>query len=351
MAKQLTGIELGASWNSLGGALECVLRFLGHAVSAQRVMGVSGLAFRLDLVHDPNHGWAAGNAEEAIDYRDHIALIANLGRQAELMVAARVAPDFSDRRSAAIMRVQRAIDRGIPAIAYDLHLPRFGVVSGYDAAQNRWQVHSVMSRQYGNALAVERWPVPEHRAPLIALFLGERRRVDPPAAVRDALRFALAHSRAPARNEPAAPNQVTSGAPISLATTEGGVSIQHLQGVAAYQRWIDVLAEGAVLSPSGNAALVQLVQSARANAAQFLRGDALHRMRPAAGAALNAAATAYDAEVLALSRMATMFPYPAGGDTESRAARLVATSMLRTALVHEQQALRALEEALGSEGQ
>jgi hypothetical protein len=101
------------------------------------------------------------------------------------------------------------------------------------------------------------------------------------------------------------------------------------------------------VSPSGNAVLVQMLQSARRDAATFLRGEA-SRLLPAVGPVLARAAMAYDAEALALSRMMTMFPFPSGGDTNSAAARVVAASALREALTREHEALGALREVLAA---
>jgi hypothetical protein len=58
---------------------------------------------------------------------------------------------------------------------------------------------------------------------------------------------------------------------------------------------------------------------------------------------LNDAAAAYDRAALAFSRMATLFPYPSGGDVSGAAGRLVAAGALREAEEHERTALSAIE--------
>jgi hypothetical protein len=319
MARRLlTGVETVENWSSLAGALTGALRFLGERAEPAWVMGVSGLAFRLAL---PVHAGtvAAPGAETAIDLERAAPLLRNLGRAVAIVRADPGTRDYARRREEVVRRVRRGIDRGIPAVVYDLHLPRFGLVTGYDDRAGAWIVSTMLSGQYGALLPLSRWPVPERPAPVIALLLGDRVRVDPRRAVREALAFAVRYA---ARGDPGDPT--------------GAV-----HGPAAYARWREAFERGEDVSAAGNAVLVQVLQSARRDAAAFLRGDAA-RLLPAAAPALARAADAYWAEVLALSRMMTLFPYPTGGDPSGPAARLAAAGALREALAREQEALAAL---------
>jgi hypothetical protein len=320
--KQLSGVELVLQWNSLGGALAGVLRALGEPSATPWVMGISGLAFRLAL---PLSGeeLAEPGADACIDIERAARLIRHLGRKVETVHAWPNSPIYAKRRAEAVKRIHTCIDRGVPAIVYDLHLPQFGLVLGYDDKAGAWQVATVMSGQYGGTLALGRWPVPERPGPVLAVLLGGREKVDQRYAVAESLRFAVDYA---AHGDPRDP----SGA---------------AHGLAAYTRWAEAFARGEPVSAPGNALLVQMLQSARRDAAAFLRGDASRLLSGAAGP-LARAASAYDAEVLALSRMVTMFPFPSGGDPASPAARVVATAALREALAREQEALSAIREAL-----
>lgn len=320
--KLLRGAEAVSNWSTLVGALEGALRCLGEPLTTPWVMGVSGHAFRLALPQGDQV--AAPGAETALDLERAAALYRNLGRTVDVITAHAGEHDYRRRRDDAIRRVHRAIDRGVPAVVYDLHLPLFGLVKGYDDRAGAWYVSTMVSGQYGESLPLARWPVPEHPGPVIALLLGDRLRVDPRRAVQDALRFAVAYAE---RGEP-------------------GDRSGAAHGFAAYARWGEAFARGELISAPGNAALVQLLQSARRDAAAFLRGEAA-RLLPEATSALGRAAAAYAAEALAVSRMATMFPYPHGGDPGGPAARVVAAGALREALVHERAAVAALRAATG----
>lgn len=321
--KVLDGAAVAHNWVSIAGALEGALRFLGEAMPAAWVMGVSGHAFRLAL---PVAGEvAAPGAEAALDLDRAAALHRNLGRKVEVVVAHQGERGYARRRDEAIRRINREIDRGRPAVVYDLQLPQFGLVKGYDDRAGLWYVSTVISGQYGETLPLARWPVPERPGVVMAVLLGDRARTDPRRAVVDALRFAVAYAGG--------------GDP--------GDGSGALHGFAAYVRWGEAFTRGEPVSAAGNAAAVQALQSARRDAAAFLRGDAT-RLLPAAAPALRQAAAAYDAEVLAVSRMMTMFPFPSGGDPANPAARMVAAGALREALAREREAIDALRAALAA---
>jgi hypothetical protein len=188
--KLLAGAEYIDNWTSVAGALTGALRFLGDPATVSWVMGVSGHAFRLALPVGPD-GVALPGAETALDLRRAAGLYRNLGRKVEIIHAAAGARDERKHRDEAVKRVRRSIDRGIPAIVYDLHLPKFGLVIGYDDAANTWQVRTVLTAAYAGTLPLSRWPVPERREPVIAVLLDGNVRVDPRRAVFDALRFAV----------------------------------------------------------------------------------------------------------------------------------------------------------------
>jgi hypothetical protein len=320
----LAGAEPVDNWTSFAGALHGVLRFLGEPVTRPWVMGVSGYAFRLALPAVEGVV-AAGPIEAAFDPQRTAALTSHLGWKVEIIATQPGGREYAKRRAEVIGRVHKSIDRGRPVVVYGLHLPRFGVVKGYDDRAGLWFVGSMLSTQYGEALPLDRWPVPERADPVLAVFLVSRTRGDPRRAVLAALQYALTYA---AEGEPGDPT--------------GAV-----HGRAAYRHWQETFAGGAPIAPAGNALLVHQLQSARRDAAAFLREDAA-RLLPAAAPALHRAAAAYDAEALALSRLVTLFPFPSGGDPDNPAARLSAAAALRQALAREEEALAALRAALAA---
>ena len=324
MARRLlTGVAVEDNWLSLVGALAGAARFLGGPADPIRLAGLSGAAFRLPLPLREGEV-AAPDAEACFDPKLLAQRLATAGWKASVLLAWPDEGDAAKRRAEAIKQVRRSLDHGRPALVYGLHLPRFGLVKGYDDQGERWAVSTMLSGQYGESLPLVRWPAPETAAPIAVVLLDSATKVDARMAVVTALREAVRYAEAGEARDP-------SGA---------------LHGLVALERWAAAFAAGEPVSRAGNATLVQLLQSARRDAATFLRGEAARRL-PAASAVLAEAAAAYDAEVLALSRMLTMFPYPSGGDPTNPASRLVAAGALRTMLAQEQAALAALRRALG----
>ena len=320
--KHIPNVEIAANWTSLVGALEGALRALGETRTAAELMGITGHAFRLALAEQEGVLAAAPSAVAA-DFARMLPLYRNAGRKLDLITSATWERDFAKRRKDALKRVRKNIDRGRPAIAYDVHIPEFGIIYGYDDRARTLAVRSLMRRQYGAVLAEERWPVPERSGRLVVLLVGDRERVDPQRARREALRFAVDYAE---RGDPGDPTGAT-------------------HGLAAFRRWREAFEHGRAIDASGNALAVQTVQTARRDAARFLRETA-STLRDPVTSTLNEAAAVYDRVALTLSQMATLFPYPSGGDVEGPGPRLLAGRTLREVERHEREAVRLLREVL-----
>jgi hypothetical protein len=320
--KRLPNIPLTITWTTLIGALDGILRFLGQPLATHELMGRTGFAFRLALTeHDGV--LAAAPAAASIDLAAALPLLESAGRTLSLIEASSDSPRFAAVREQALAAIRRSIGHGRPAIAFDLHLPEFGIVHGYDDRAHTLFAGTLLSSQFGMALPESRWPVPERGGRLIVLIPGGRRRVVPVRAHSAALRFATRYAEC---GDPGDPTGAT-------------------HGLAAYARWRAAFAGAEPIDAAGNARTIQTVQAARRDAAHFLREMAA--AQPEVAPTLIRAATAYDAVALAFSRMATLFPYPSGGDTSGQAGRHVAVSALQVAEAQERAALDLIRESLG----
>jgi hypothetical protein len=320
--RRIPRVEIAPNWTTVAGAIAGVLTAVGERVSPAWVMGVTGHAFRLALT-EAEGVLAAAPAAAAAGFATMLPLYGNTGRAFDLIDCATTAPDYPEQRAAALARIRAAIDRDRPVPAYDLHLPEWGIIHGYDDRSRALVVSTLMSGQYGNVLAEERWPAPERPSRLVVLLTGDRTRPEPRQAVTDALAFAVRYAEAGDPNDPTAATH----------------------GLAAFARWRSALTESAPLDAAGHARTIVTVETARRDAARFLR-EATRFVTTPAATALEAAAAAYDAAALACSRLATLFPYPAGGDVTNQGMRLAASAALRTAEAHERAALDHLRTAL-----
>lgn len=321
-AKSLPNATIVPEWASLIGALAGCLRALGDPYETAWLIGVTGHAFRCALT-EADGVIAAGPAAVAVDFARVAPLYRNGGRAVRLIESDTRVRDYPKRREEALKQIRRSIDRGRPVVAYDLHIPEFGIIHGYDDRARTLSVSSMISQQYGATLAEARWPVPERSGRMIVLLLGEREKIDPRRALSETLRFAVAYSAA---GEP--------GDPTGAA-----------HGFAAFSRWREALAGGAPIDASGHARLIQMLQSARRDAATFLRAQAA-TLPPALAAPLTEAAAAYERVALACSRLATLFPYPGGGAISSAGMRQAAAASLRQVETDEHAAVERLADAI-----
>jgi hypothetical protein len=317
--KLLAGAETAGNWTSIAGALQGVLAFLGEPLDRPTVMGLSGHAFRI-AIWTSDAGIADAESAVRFDHERALPLYESLGYAMRRVAVGAGDPERERQMREAIRQIRRSIDHKRPVAASGLQVPDFGIIKGYDDRTGVFFVSTVVSPQYGETLPLSQWPAPGHLQSVEILLPGDRRRIDRRRAEKAALTFACAYAQA--------------GHP------DGPADTAH--GFLAYEHWLRGYENPGSLSRSGNARCIQTVQAARRDAAVFLRAIS-PSYSGAAREALEAAAAAYSEEALTFSRLATLFPFPNGGDTLSPGALAVGAISLRQALAHEQAAIRALD--------
>jgi len=317
-----------SNWISAVAALSGVLRALDVPTTTVAVSALSGHAFRFALIATldgqigaggPNH-FSSGSA---------LPLYEQLGWRFAAIEAAAADASLSRVREQALRSMRNAIDHGRPSIAYGLHLPEFGIVRGYQGDDLIGA--TTMSPQYGERIPVSQWPVPGRPSPIRVFTPVKRVRVDHHRAVRAMLDFATGYARL--------------GEPLQSQDHAMDAEAEPVaNGLAAYARWSRLLDGDQPISPHGQAYCIQSLQSARSDAAAFLRDEA--QRRPVAG--LAEAGRSYAAVVLSLSQLATLFPFPSGGNVTSPANRRIGALAVRAAQRHEEEAVDAMAHALRS---
>ncbi len=311
-----------SAWTSMVGALTGTLRALGIEASPAEVAVLSGHAFRFALTVAPEGAIGAGGPN-AFAAATVLPLYEGLGWRFAAFEAAAGDPAYAAQRAEALRLLRHILDRGRLAIVFGLHLPEFGIVRGLVGED--LIASTAVSSQYGERIPAAQWPAPGRPLP-IRVFLPEKRlKTDPRAALTRALRFAVAYARAG-----------EAGAAVAEEPVEAA-------GLAAYRRWIALLESDAPIAPHGHAYCIQALQEARGHAATYLAGVAA---REPALHGLPAAAAAYQREAVALSQLATLFPYPNGGAVGAPGMRRAAAAAVRRALAAEEEAIAALETAI-----
>ncbi|MEC0109673.1 sigma-70 family RNA polymerase sigma factor [Paenibacillus taichungensis] len=139
------------TWNSAAASIHEMLGYIGSSPSLPMVMGMIGLSFRLTILPQDIHiaGPTAYNFKEVLTrglrhmgYRSHAveALASEAGLNANLVDPSMLEEKAKGKRVLnprlvrALSLIRYSIHRGIPAVVWDLNIPEFGLIYGYDDA-------------------------------------------------------------------------------------------------------------------------------------------------------------------------------------------------------------------------
>ena len=188
-AKFLEGVKVAPNNDRFLEALVGGLDFLGAELSPARIMGVSGHAFRL-VVADSLDRFGSSR----IDLQEMVKLYANLGYRIRLITADANDPNFPQKQQDTWEAIGASIDRGVPVVA------RLGwghrLIYGYHPKKEQYYAMSSRgARQYELDELGESSRFSE--GGLEVLLLEEKLAVDPRAAERLSLEFAVAEAHRP----------------------------------------------------------------------------------------------------------------------------------------------------------
>ncbi len=125
--KTLDGLRWKPKWVSQLGCLQGCLDYLGVAVSDAWLFGLSGYAFALNV-----HEELCPSGPTAWKSAITTQLSQNVGCQIHQISAHKSQPDFTEKRETAWREVREAIDQSRPCYAWELKIPEYYVIHGYD---------------------------------------------------------------------------------------------------------------------------------------------------------------------------------------------------------------------------
>lgn len=304
-------------WLGSDEGLKGCLNFLGEELLSTRLMGLSGHAFRFSMADSLD--WSGSSR---VDLSEMAKLYANLGYRVRAITAPEDDPDFARKQQESWEAIEASIDRGVPVVA------RLGwghqLIVGYHPKKE--QYYAVGSRGGLRPYELDELGASDRRSGggLEVLLLEERHSVDPRAAERSSLRFAIEEAHRP--DVPGTP---------------------YHSGFRGFERWIADIEAGSVTNERGPGYTGGLVTEARTAAAPYLREIASNYSGKTAES-LNAASACYDREAKFLEELAAMFPFRGRVQVDLQDPRMrekVAT-LVREAYSWEQKAAALLEEAL-----
>ena len=311
MKKELENLRWRPRWVSHLGCVGGCLDYLGMDVSDGWLYGATGHALILNIpdVVCPS-GPTAWNNEMLR------TLGKNVGYESRGLSAERGDADFDEKRKLIWDNTKLAIDNGLPTYGWELDVPEYYVVCGYD------DVGYYYSGPPCEGVAGPK-PWEELGASDIGMIemysLTKAEPADERTTVKDALAFALAFAESPAE----------------------WVFPKNKAGLAGFDKWIEAL-EGGTANTHGAAYNAAVWHECREFAAAFLK-EAKERLGGPAGP-FDEAIGQYEVVAAELKKVAGLFPFMEReeGHVKDKERCAEAAAALRAARGAEEKGLAAL---------
>jgi hypothetical protein len=319
--KQLENLGWSPHWVSHLGCIKGCLDYLGLDISNAWLFGGTGHAFVINL-----HEEVCPSGPTAWKTEMLFKLGRNLGYDTDGVFGFKGNDDFAVLQRSAWEHAREKIDQGVPCYGWELEIPEFYVVYGYDDGGYYFS---------GPGCDEGKGPKPWQELGDTGIGVVEMYSVSPGRAandcqtVREALAFALEHAANPGK----------------------WIFDGYRAGLAGYDNWIAAV-EGGTASAFGMAYNAAVWAECRGYAVQFLR-EAQERMGSKVGSLLNGAVRHYGQVSESLSEVAELYPFsPEIADDPIRAddRNAPAVGALRRARETEAaglQVLASIVEALG----
>jgi len=310
------------TWTQAAQTVYGILRYTDKKdmFSIADVMGYSGHAFRITIDRQTVNP-AAPTVYSPYDL---------MGRAFELFgfkveEVGFPAPATPEQLEQFISFVQASIDKGLPVTGWDLFIPEFGIIYGYDHERQELYARDV---EKDGAVAYSELNNRRYNF-LHAMAISDSRPVEHLSILRQSLKRSIAFSKGELQKPDHEPFR---------------------NGLAGYDAWIEAFGNGKI-DVVGNAYNLAIIADAREFAVKFLGGFRDKWKEPTALEqrliALAAEAAMHYGEVAnALGRMRSMFPFPHGGEPNDPEQADRAIGLIRTAKAAEIRGIEVLERML-----
>ena len=312
--KKLENLSWQPSWVTHLGCLKGCLDYLGSDLSPAWLWGGTGHAFFINIhpVICPSGptAWKTGIIHK---------LGKNVGYEVECILGFKQNGDFQEKQQLAWDAIRQAIDNGLPCFGWELDVPEYYVIYGYDDVGYHFK---------GPGCDEGKGPYPWEKLGDTGIGVTEAYVVksgtpaDDAQTVKEALHFAIEASRSP----------------------EDYIHPGYKAGLPGYDLWLSAFAEKKAegFGTSYNAAVWS---ECRTLAAEFLR-EAKSRLDGNAGSSFDAAIASYATVAQNLQIVAETFPFLSTSD-EQKDANVKDPKCVEKAVACLQEARRA--EAAGLE--
>ncbi|MBN2379580.1 hypothetical protein JXM67_07240 [candidate division WOR-3 bacterium] len=186
---KLENLSWKPMWTTHAACIKGCLDYLEMDVSDAWLFGASGHAFVINI-----HEQLCPSGPTAWNTSPTFELGSNVGYETEGIFAESSNPDFEKKQSEAWDMVRKAIDEGFPGYGWELNIPEYYVINGYD--EEGYYYSGPIMQGYKMPLPWKELGTME--VPMIEVYVvkpGEPR--DDRTTVKEALEFALEISESP----------------------------------------------------------------------------------------------------------------------------------------------------------
>ncbi len=296
MITRLEGLTWHPTWTSHIGCMKGCMNYLGANTSLSWLFGATGHAFIINI-----HKEACASGPTALNTEMFFRLAPNAGCRISGVCAERSDADFSAKQEAAWCYVRRCLDSNIPCYGWELDVPEFYTIHGYDdvgyyfsgplcdegAGPKPWR--EVGTSEIG---CLEMYGVQRSSPASPTKTLGE------------ACAFALDHAENPRK----------------------WVLPHYRSGPRAFEGWADALVEGTA-SRFGNAYNAEVWAECRREAVSFLR-EARDELAGQAQMLLDEAIQHYDVVASKLKAVRDLHPFQGPGESRNERIKSPEAAML-----------------------
>ena len=314
MEKKLENLQFSPKWVSHLGCVKGCLDFLDIGVSDAWLYGATGHAFIINM-----HDELCPSGPTAWKTEMLFKLGRNVGYITDVVEGYKPESDFAEKQRMAWEHVKRAIDAGLPCYGWELGIPEFYVVYGYDD-QGRYLVHPQFGKFDRGGSTVPWEKVGDSEIGVLEICSvrpGEA--AEDARTVKDALQFALEYSKSPAK----------------------WILPRYKAGLSGYDYWVRSLEIGNA-NPGGSAFNAAVWAECRGYAVGFLQ-EAKERIDGELGSIFDRAKEQYEAVAGALDEVSRLFPFPPKDEVKDPECCRTAVQHLRDARSAEEAGLAALE--------
>lgn len=277
MAKMVEGLRWKPLWVTHLGCIKGCLEYLGMNISSAWLYGATGHAFIMNM-----HEEVCPSGPTAWKAEMLCKLGKNVGYDVKGILSLASQPDFEAKQKQAWEHAKQALDRDIPCYGWELELPEYYVVYGYDDVG-----YFYSGPQCDDGKGPKSWKeLGNTKIGCLEMYsVRKSEPSDDATAVRDSLAFVWEHARSP----------------------EKWIFPKYKSGLAAYDLWIRALEQGKA-DGFGVAFNGVVWDECRHYAVHFLE-EAKERLGPPFGPLLDEARENYEIVSRNFRKITEAFPF------------------------------------------